>query len=139
MIKCESYPNHHLCRHFNTCEFWIPINSKYKELLQEINFELRHLKELNHRKVEYFRISSEIYGLMYTETFCIKGKLECVPKVNALGEFILEPGDVIVGLNYNVISQEIKDTESIIRELRKKEQNLLKILKKRADKYDRSL
>ena len=139
MLKCESYPNHHLCKHLNTCEFWIPINSKYKRLLQEINFELRHLDQLNHRKFEYFKVSSEIEDLVYTETVCIKGKLECIPKLNALGEFILEPDDVIVGLNYNVISQEIKDTESIIRELRKEEQNLLKILKKRADIYDRSL
>lgn len=41
-----------------------------------------------------------------------------------------------VGLNYNVISQEITDTKLIIRELRRKENNILKILKKRADKYD---
>ena len=136
MIKCESYPNHHLCKHLNTCEFWISINSKYKKLLQEINCELRYLKELNHRKVEYFRIFTEINDLVYTETFCIKGKLENVPKINALGKYIMEPEDVIVDLNYNVITQEIKDTESIIRELRKQEQNILRILKKRADKYD---
>lgn len=139
MLKCEYYPNHHLCKHLNTCEFWIPMNSKYRELLHEINFELKHLKELNQRKRDYFKVLSEIKDLVYTEALCIKGKLECIPKINALGEFILEPDDVIVGLNYNVISQEIKDTESIIRELRKKEQNILKIMKKRADIYDRSL
>ena len=136
MIKCESYPNHHLCKHLNTCELWIPMNSRYKQLLQEISFELRHLKELNHRKILYFKVLSDIDDLMYSETLCIKGKLVTVPKLNALNEFILEPDDVIVDLNFNVISQEIKDTESIIRELRQKELILLKILKKRADIYD---
>ena len=34
-----------------------------------------------------------------------------------------------VGLNYNTISQEITDTKIIIWELRRKENNILKILK----------
>lgn len=136
MIKCESYPNHHLCRHFNSCEFWIPTNSTYTSLLKEINFELKHLRELKQRKVYYFEVLSEIVDLKYSRTLCIKGKLVPVPKLNTLNEYITKPEDVIVGLNFNVISQEIKDTEYIIRELRKKEQNILKILKKRADRYD---
>ena len=139
MLKCECYPNHHLCRHLNVCELRIPINSTYNDLIQEINFELKHLKELNQRKRDYFNILSDIVDLKYCETLSIGWKLVRVPKVNVLGEYITRPDDVIVGLNYNVISQEIKDTESIIRELRKKEQNILKIMKKRADIYDRSL
>lgn len=136
MIKCEYYPNHHLCRHLKNCELWIPINSTYNTLLHDINFELKHLKELNQRKVDYFRVINDIVEFKYSRTLCIKGKLVRVPKINALNEYITKPEDVIVDLNFNVISQEIKDTEHIIRELRKKEQNILKILKKRADKYD---
>ena len=41
-----------------------------------------------------------------------------------------------VGLNFNVISKEITDTETIIHELRIRENNILKILKKRANKYE---
>ena len=136
MIKCECYPNHHCCKHFHTCEFWIPMNTTYSELLQNLTFELRHLDELNERKNNYFKVLTEIQDLKYGITVCIKGALIRVPKINAVGNYIIKPDDVIVGLNYNVISQEIKDTENIIRELRKKEQNILRILKKRADKYD---
>lgn len=136
MIKCECYPNHHLCRHLNVCELRIPMNSTYNDLIREINFELKHLKELNQRKYDYFKILSDICDFKYSRTVCIKGRLERIPKLNALNEYIVRPDDVIVDLNFNVISQEIKDTESIIRELRKKEQNILRILKKRADKYD---
>ena len=136
MIKCDCYPNHHCCKHFHTCEFWIPMNKSYSELLRELNFELTHLRELNQRKSNYFKVLKEIQDLMYSITVCIRGALVQVPKINAVGDYILRPDDVIVGLNYNVISQEIRDTESIIRELRKKEHNILKILKKRADKYD---
>ncbi len=112
------------------------MNNTYSDLLCELNFELKHLKELNQRKWNYFKVLSEIQNLKYTTEVCIKGGLIRVPKINALGDYIIKPDDVIVNLNYNVISQEIKDTENIIRELRKKEQNILKILKKRADKYD---
>ena len=63
MIKCESYPNHHLCRHFNTCELKIPITPAYNELIQEINFELKHLNELNQRKRNYFKVLSDIADL----------------------------------------------------------------------------
>lgn len=135
MMKCECYPNHHCCKHLNICEFWIPVNKTYSNLIRQINFELKHLQELDQRKQDYFRILAEIQELTYTETKCINGKLEQIPKLNAMGEYITKPDDVIVGLNYNVISQEITDTECIIRELRRKEQNILKILKKRADKY----
>ena len=41
-----------------------------------------------------------------------------------------------VGLNFNIISKEITDTETIIQELRIRENNILKILKKRAKKYE---
>ncbi len=136
MIKCECYPNHHCCRHFRTCEFGIPMNSQYSTILKEIHFELRHLDDLKQRLNNYFKILSDIQELQYAVTLCINGKLDLIPKLNALGDYIIKPDDVIVDLNYNVISQEIKDTENIIHELRKKEQNILKILKKRADKYD---
>ena len=66
---------------------------------------------------------------MYTETINNKR----VPKKNALGEDILEPEHVQVGLNYKIICQEISDTESILRELRRIERDILKILKKRVD------
>ena len=112
------------------------MNTAYSTLLKEIQFELRHLDELNQRKNNYFIELAKIHDLEYAVTVCIKGKLVQVPKFNALGDYIINPDDVIVGLNFNVISQEIKDTVNIIRELRKKEQNILKILKKRADKYD---
>ena len=136
MIKCECYPNHHCCRHFHTCELGIPMNSQYSTILKEIHFELRHLDDLKQRLNDYFKILSDIQELQYAVTLCIDGKLDLIPKLNALGDYIIKPDDVIVDLNYNVISQEIKDTENIIHELRKKEQNILKILKKRADMYD---
>ena len=130
MIKCECYPNHHCCRHFRTCELGIPMNSQYSTILKEIHFELRHLDDLKQRLNDYFKILSDIQELQYAVTLCIDGKLGPIPKLNALGDYIIKPDDVIVDLNYNVISQEIKDTENIIHELRKKEQNILKILKK---------
>ena len=136
MIKCECYPNHHCCRHFHTCELGIPMNSQYSTILKEIHFELRHLDDLKQRLNDYFKILSDIQELQYAVTLCIDGKLDLIPKLNALGDYIIKPDDVIVDLNYNVISQEIKDTENIIHELRKKEQKILKILKKRADMYD---
>lgn len=136
MMKCEYYPNHHICKNLNSCEFWIPINKNYQQLLRQLNYELKLLETLKQRKRDYFKILSEIQELKYITTVNIQGKLTQVPKLNAKGEYIIKPEDVIVGLNYNVISQEITDTESIIRELRRKEQNILKILKKRADKYD---
>ncbi len=136
MIKCECYPNHHCCRHFHTCELGIPMNTQYSTILKEIHFELRHLDDLKQRLNDYFKILSDIRELQYGVTICIDGKLDLIPKLNALGDYIIKPDEVIVDLNYNVISQEIKDTENIIHKLRKKEQNILKILKKRADMYD---
>ena len=64
----------------------------------------------------------------YTEIVYIDGRLKRIPKKNARGEPILKPEDVQVGLNYNTISQEITDTKIIIWELRRKENNILKIL-----------
>ena len=136
MFYCECYPNHRCCKNYDICELWIPVNKQYSDLSKEISFELKHLNDLTLLKHEYFKVLSELEDLVYTITLCIKGKLIRVPKLNAKGEYMLKPDDVIVNLNYNVISQEIKDTENIIRELRKKERNILKILKKRADKYD---
>ncbi len=136
MFNCECYPNHDICKNLNLCEFWIPLNQKYESLLRELTYELDLLETLKQRKQDYFKILEEIQELRYTKTICISGGLKRVPKLNALGDYIIKPEDVIVGLNYKVISQEIGDTERIIRELRKKEQNILKILKKRADKYD---
>ena len=116
MIKCDCYPNHEICKNKNTCEFWIPLNQKLLEIL-------------NQRKQDYFKILSEIKQGVYTET--VNGK--SVPKKNVLGEDILEPKHVQIGLNYNVICQDITDTESILRELRRIEHDILKILKKRVD------
>lgn len=136
MIKCDCYPNHHVCKNKSRCELWVPSNQKLEQLCRKISYELNILAGLNQRKQDYFKILSEIRQQRYTEILLIGGKLTRVPKLNVRGEYILEPEDVQVGLNYNLIYQEIRDTESIIRELRRKENNILKILKKRADKYD---
>lgn len=136
MIKCDCYPNHELCKNKNTCEFWIPLNQKLKQLNQQISYELNALEILNQRKRDYFRILSEIQQERYTEIIAIDGRLKRVPKKNAIGDAILKPEDVQVGLNFNVISKEITDTETIIHELRIRENNILKILKKRANKYE---
>ena len=136
MIRCECYPNHEICKNKNTCEFWIPLNQKLKQLNQQISYELKILESLNQRKRYYFKILSEIQEERYTEIVAIDGRLKRVPKRNAIGEPILKPEDVQVRLDYNLISQEISDTESIIRVLRIKENNILKILKKRANKYE---
>ena len=130
MIKCECYPNHEICKNKNTCEFWIPLNQKLKRLYQQISYELKKLESLNQRKQEYFKTLDEIQQ-GYTEIVAIDKRLKRVPKKNAKSKPILNPEDVQVGLNYNTISQEITDTETIIRELRIKENNILKILKKR--------
>ena len=124
MFRCECYPNHEICRNKNTCEFWIPLN-------QQISYELNRIESLNQRKRDYFKILSEIHEERYTEIIAIDGRLKRVPKKNARGDPILQPEDVQVGLNYNIISQEISDTEAIIRILRIKEKNVLKILKKK--------
>jgi len=136
MMKCDCYPNHEICKNKNTCELEVPLNEKLKQLYGQISYELNILQGLNQRKQDYFQILYEIRQQRYTEILVIDGRLQKVPKLNARGEYILKPEDVQVGLNYNLIFQEINDTESIIRELRRKENNILKILKKRADKYD---
>ena len=87
------------------------------------------LEILNQRKRDYFKVLSEIQQ-GYTEIVAIDGRLKRVPKRNALGKPILKPEDVQVGLNFNVLSKEITDTETIIHELRIRENNILKILKK---------
>lgn len=129
MIKCDCYPNHEICRNKNTCEFWIPLNQKLKQLNQQISYELNTLESLNQRKRDYFKVLSEIQQERYTEIVAIDGRLKRVPKKNARGDAILKPEDVQVGLDYNLISQEISDTEAIIRILRIQEKNVLKILK----------
>ena len=135
MFRCDCYPNHEICKNKNTCEFWIPLNQKLKQLNQQISYELKILESLNQRKIDYFKILSEIQHGRYTEIVAIDGKLKRVPKKNARDEPILNPEDVQVGLNLNVISKEITDTETIIHELRIRENNILKILKKRANQY----
>lgn len=136
MFRCGCYPNHEICKNKNTCEFWIPLNQKLKQLNQQISYELKILESLNQRKRDYFRILSEIQQQRYTEIVAIDGRLKRVPKKNARDEPILNPEDVQVGLNFNVISKEITDTETIIHELRIREKNILKILKKRANQYE---
>lgn len=126
MFRCDCYPNHEICKNKNTCEFWIPLNEKLDKVYRQISQELLQLERLYQRKQNYFKIQSEIKKGMYTETINYKR----VPKKNALGEDILEPEHVQVGLNYNIICQEISDTESIIRELRRIERDILRILKK---------
>lgn len=125
MFRCDCYPNHEICKNKNTCEFWIPLNEELDKVYRQISQELLQLEKLYQRKHDYFKIKSEIKQGMYTET--INEKI--VPKKNALGEDILEPEHMQVGLNYNIICQEISDTESIIRELRRIERDILKILK----------
>ena len=129
MFRCDCYPNHEICKNKNACEFWIPLNEELDKVYRQISQELLQLEKLYQRKQDYFKIQSEIKQGMYTET--INDKI--VPKKNALGEDILKPEHVQVGLNYNIICQEISDTESIIRELRRIERDILKILKKRVD------
>lgn len=129
MFRCDCYPNHEICKNKNTCEFWIPLNEKLDKIYRQISQELLQLERLYQRKHDYFKIQSEIKQRMYTETINNKR----VPKKNALAEDILEPEHVQVGLNYNIICQEIADTESIIRELRRIERDILKILKKRVN------
>ena len=136
MFRCDCYPNHEICKNKNTCEFWIPLNQKLKQLNQQISYELKILESLNQRKRDYFKILSEIQRGRYNEIVAIDGKLKRVPKKNARDEPILNPEDVQVGLNFNVISKEITDTETIIHELRIRENNILKILKKRANQYE---
>lgn len=136
MFRCDCYPNHEICKNKNTCEFWIPLNQKLKQLNKQISYELNRLESLNQRKKDYFKIMSEIQRERYTEIVAIDGRLKRVPKKNARDEPILNPEDVQVGLNFNVISKEITDTETIIHELRIRENNILKILKKRANQYE---
>ena len=97
---------------------------------------MRILDTIKSKTQTYFKVLSEIQQERYTEIVAIDGRLKRVPKKNARGESILKPEDVQVGLNFNVISKEITDTETIIQELRIRENNILKILKKRAKKYE---
>ena len=126
MFRCDCYPNHEICKNKNTCEFWIPLNQKLDQVYRQISYELFQLEKLHQRKQDYFKILSEIKQGVYTET--VNNKI--VPKKNALGGTYWNLNNVQVGLNYNVICQDITDTESILRELRRIENDLLKILKK---------
>lgn len=128
MFRCDCYPNHDICKNKNTCEFWIPLNQKLDQVYHQISHELYQLEKLYQRKEDYFKILSEI---KQGDTETVNGRQ--VPKKNVLGEDIMEPEHVQVGLNYNVICQDISDTESILRELRRIEHDILKILKKRVD------
>ena len=119
MIGCECYPNHEICKNRSTCER-----------------ELTRLKTLKERKQQYSQILYEIQKGKYIETININGKLHRAPKKNVLGEYIVRPEHVQVGLDLNDIIIDIQNQESIIRELRRKERNILRILKKRAGKYD---
>ena len=134
MFTCDCYPNHKICKNRSACEFWIPTSPELLQVTKQLEFDLNRLNELKQRREQYHEILFEIRQFKYCKTISIAGRLTRVPKLNARGEYILRPEDVQVGLNYNVISQEIIDTEIIIRELRRKEHNILKILKKRADK-----
>ena len=136
MFRCDCYPNHEICKNKNTCEFWIPLNQKLNQVYRQISYELYQLEKLNQRKQDYFKVFSEIQQERYTEIISIDGRLKRIPKKNVRGEPILKPEDVHVGLNYNTISQEISDTETIIYELRIKESNILKILKKLNKRQD---
>ena len=91
---------------------------------------MKILERLNQRKRDYFKILSEIQREIYNEIVAIDVRLKRVPTKNARGEPILQSEDVQFGLNFNVISKEITDTETIIHELRIRENNILKILKK---------
>ena len=125
MFRCDCYPNHEICKNKNTCEFWIPLNQKLDQVYRQISHELYQLEKLHQRKEDYFKILSEIkQGVSET----VNGRQ--VPKKNVLREDILEPEHVQVGLNYNVICQDITDTESILRELRRIEHDILRILKR---------
>ena len=135
MNKCNCYPNHEICKNKNTCELGVPLNKKLKQLYGQIAYELNILKSLHQRKQDYFQILSEIKNGIYTETVAIDVRLKKIPKKNARGEDILKPEDVQVGLNYDIILQEITDTETIIRELRRTENNIIRILKKRANDF----
>ena len=125
MFRCDCYPNHEICKNKNTYEFWIPLNEELDKVYRQISQELLQLQKLYQRKHDYVKIQSEIKQGMHTETI----NDNIVPKKNALGEEIHEPEHVQVGLNYNIICQEISDTESIIRELRRIKRDILKILK----------
>ena len=111
MFRCDCYPNHEICKNKNTCEFWIPLNQKLNQLYRQISYELYQLEKLNQRKQDYFTILSEIKQGVYTETINENGEIKTVPKKNAIGEDILKPEHVQVGLDYNLISQEITDTK----------------------------
>ena len=80
MIKCDFYPNHEICKNKNTCEFWMPLNQKLKQLYQQISYELKKLESLNQRKRDYFKILDEIQDGVYTEIVAIDGRLKKVPK-----------------------------------------------------------
>ena len=131
MFQCDYYPNHEICKNKKMCEFWIPLNQKIKQLNQEISYELYQLEKLYQRKRDFFKIQTQIKNGMYSKTVKVNGKLKRIPKKNFFGEEILKSKHVQVGLDYNIIVQEINDTENIIRELKRREQNILKILKKR--------
>ena len=103
---------------------------------QHQNSNLYLVKTLKERKQQYSQILYEIQKGKYIETISINGKLHRAPKKNVLGEYIVRPEHVQVGLDLNDIIIDIQNQESIIRELRRKERNILRILKKRADKYD---
>lgn len=76
----------------------------------EIKNELWNLKRINNSISLYYKTLKEIQ----------QGKYE--NKRNIYGKIITEPGDVIYGLNYTILTQEKKDTIKIIKELRKQEQ-----------------
>ena len=131
MFKCECYPNHEICKNKNTCEFQIPLNPELLQLYRQLTYELAKLNTLKQRKQEYYQIAYENPKQhAHSEKININGKFQLVPKMNVIGEKITKPEHVQVGLIYNDILFDIQNQESIIRELRRKEHALLRIMKR---------
>ena len=86
---------------------------------RELKFELDRLDSIRERISLFKSVEEDIDEGVYDS------------QRNVFGNLILTPSDAFVDLDLNILIREESDTINIIRDLRKRENNILKVLKRR--------
>lgn len=102
-----------------TCSFRRPFSQPLYLIERELKFELDRLDSIRERISLFKSVEEDIDDGMYDG------------QRNVFGNPILTPSDAFVDLDLNILIREESDTIKIIRDLRKRENNILKVLKRR--------
>ena len=101
------------------CSFRRPFSQPLNLIERELKFELDRLDSIRERISLFKSVEEDIDDGVY------EGQR------NFFGNLILTPSDAFVDLDLNILIREESDTINIIRDLRKRENNILKVLKRR--------